>query len=130
MAERRATCSCAQLFVRCSGEPDIVSNCHCMECQRRTGSMFGAAAFHRRSNIAEIGGRCTKFSRRADSGRSLTFHFCSVCGSTVYWELEMAPELIGVALGAFADPTFPRPNRPVWTQRRHSWVALPDDMAQ
>jgi hypothetical protein len=129
MSERLATCSCGKLFVRCVGEPEIIPNCHCIECQRRTGSVFGVAAFYSRSNIVEISGRITKFSRRADSGRSLTFHFCPVCGSTVYWELEMAPELIGVAVGAFADPTFPRPSRTVWKQSKHPWVALPDDVA-
>ena len=130
MAERRATCSCGQLFVRCGGEPDIISICHCIECQRRTGSVFGVAAFYSRSNIVEIGGRFTKYSRMGDSGRSVTFHFCPVCGSTVYLEPEMAPERIGIAVGAFADPSFPRPSRAVWTQSKHHWVALPDDIAQ
>jgi len=29
------------------------------------------------------------------------------------------PELVGVALGAFADPTFPQPTQSVWTKDKH-----------
>jgi hypothetical protein len=46
--------------------------------------------------------------RSCDSG-GVTYHFCPVCGSTVYWELAIAPEFLGVAVGTFADPTFPPP---------------------
>ena len=46
--------------------------------------------------------------RSCDSGGA-TFHFCPECGSTVYWEIAAAPELLGVAIGTFADPTFPPP---------------------
>jgi hypothetical protein len=46
--------------------------------------------------------------RSCDSGGA-TYHFCPVCGSTVYWELAIAPAFLGVAVGTFADPTFPPP---------------------
>jgi hypothetical protein len=38
-----------------------------------------------------------------------TYHFCPECGSTVYWEISDAPEILGVAVGGFVDPTFPAP---------------------
>jgi hypothetical protein len=47
------------------------------------------------------------------------FHFCSECGSTVFWELERMPQLIGVGVGAFADPAFPPPERSVFTTYKH-----------
>jgi hypothetical protein len=37
---RTATCACGQLQIVCTGEPMKVSACHCLECQRRTGSPF------------------------------------------------------------------------------------------
>ena len=46
--------------------------------------------------------------RSCDSG-GVTYHFCPVCGSTVYWELAIAPDFLGVAVGTFADPSFPPP---------------------
>jgi hypothetical protein len=46
--------------------------------------------------------------RSCDSGGA-TYHFCPACGSTVYWELAIAPDFVGVAIGTFGDPTFPPP---------------------
>jgi hypothetical protein len=52
-------------------------------------------------------GKPTEF-RSCDSGGA-TYHFCPECGSTVYWEISVAPEVLGVAVGGFTDPTFPPP---------------------
>ena len=38
------------------------------------------------------------------------------------------PELIGVALGAFGDPNLPPPEQSVWTQYKHAWLQLPEDV--
>jgi hypothetical protein len=39
------------------------------------------------------------------------------------------PDLIGVAVGAFADASFPQPEQSVWTNDKHAWIRLPEDMA-
>jgi hypothetical protein len=44
------------------------------------------------------------------------------CGSTVYWELRRKPEMVAVAVGAFADPAFPAPSQAVYAEHRHIWV--------
>ena len=41
---REAACSCRQLRLTVEGEPELVSLCHCLACQRRTGSAFGVQA--------------------------------------------------------------------------------------
>ena len=128
MKERRATCACGALEVFCRGEPTKVSLCHCLDCQRRTGSAFGIAAFFERSAVT-FSGKEKCFRRTADNGHAVAFHFCPTCGSTVYWEPERMPGLIAVATGAFADPSFPAPTQSVYPQRRHVWVADPNDTA-
>src|SRR4030088_703869 len=107
MTTRRASCSCGQLDLTCEGEPVRVSMCHCLECQRRTGSVFGNQAWFDRRQITGVSGRSTKFARSSDGGGSVTFEVCAVCGSTVYWEAEGFPGLIAVAVGSFADPMSP-----------------------
>lgn len=74
-------------------------------------------------------GTSAVFERGSASGFPVKFHFCGGCGSNVYWEPARMPELVGVALGAFADPGFPRPEQSVWTKDKHAWVALPEDVA-
>lgn len=124
MIRRTASCSCGQLRVVCLGEPRKVSLCHCLECQKRTGSVYGIAAFFPRIDAAAEG-RSRRYERSSDSGHGVAFHFCPDCGSTVFWEPERRPEEIAVAVGAFADPSFPAPTQSVWNERRHPWVTVP-----
>jgi hypothetical protein len=125
MTDRTAACSCGQLRVICEGAPARVSLCHCLECQKRTGSLFGVAARFPRERVT-IEGRSTTYRRKSDEGNWAGLHFCPDCGSTVWWELEKQPDVIAVAVGAFADPDFPIPARSVYDERRHRWLELPD----
>jgi hypothetical protein len=45
MTTRRAACNCGKLEIVCEGEPVRISMCHCLECQRRTGAVFGSQAW-------------------------------------------------------------------------------------
>jgi hypothetical protein len=120
---RTATCACGQLCIVCAGEPQRVSVCHCLDCQRRTGSAFGVAAFYPRDAVQAEGRECT-CRRLGDSGRGLTFHFCPDCGGTVFWEPDFRPDSIAVAVGAFADPNFPAPTKAVYEGRAHPWAKI------
>jgi hypothetical protein len=122
MTNREAACSCGQLLLICQGDPVRVSMCHCLECQRRTGSTFGVQAWFPREQVRLVKGADKSYPRQADSGRVVTFHFCPECGSTVFWEAEQRPDLIAVAVGMFADPDFEGPSLSVWERRRHPWT--------
>lgn len=128
MATRRAACHCGQLKVSCEGEPVRVSVCHCLGCQRRTGSAFGVQARFRREQV-RVEGEASVFARAGEPGASSSFRFCPACGSTVYWEAEALPDVILVSVGAFADPSFALPSVSFYEARRHPWVALPDTVA-
>jgi hypothetical protein len=99
--------------------------CHCLACQRRTGSAFGLQARFPEDRVSVVG-RHTEYVRMSDEGEPRTFRFCPDCGATVFWTTAHAPELIAVAIGAFADPTFPQPTVSVYDARRHPWLRLPD----
>jgi hypothetical protein len=81
----------------------------------------------RREQIT-FAGQSTAWTRSAESGNRLTFHFCTVCGSTVYWTGEGFPGFVAVAIGTFADPAFPAPTIAVWEECRHPWVELPAEV--
>jgi hypothetical protein len=127
MTTRRAACSCGQLSLEAEGEPLRISICHCLACQRRTGSAFGVQARFPRAKV-RVEGRSSAYVRTADSGNRATFHFCPECGATVYYEPEWMPDALGVPVGAFADPAFPAPRVSVYEARRHAWVAVPEDV--
>ncbi|HJS13326.1 GFA family protein [Sphingopyxis sp.] len=127
--ERHASCHCGQLVLRCTGEPTKVSLCHCLDCQRRTGSIFSVAAFFSRAQVAVATGTAKAFRRPSASGFDVSFHFCPECGSSLWWEPERLPHLVGVAAGAFADPDFPAPEQAVWSEDQHGWLELPPGIA-
>ena len=127
MTHRTASCSCGQLVAAVSSDPIRVSVCHCLACQRRTGSVFGAQARFDRQNVT-VEGKSTAYVRVGDSGGTATFHFCPVCGATVFYELGGQEDIIAIPVGAFADPKFPPPVRSVYEERMHAWVGLPPDI--
>jgi len=123
MTSRIASCSCGQLRIEVHGEPRGVGVCHCLECQRRTGTVFAALASF--SAPYQVTGTATEYVRAGDQGARFRFRFCPICGTTVFHTEEGHERTVGVAVGAFADPGFPPPRVSVYECRRHSWVQLP-----
>lgn len=123
---RIASCSCGQLQAQVSGNPVRISVCHCLACQRRTGSVFGAQARFPRGAVTVVG-TCAEYVRVGDEGTQATFRFCPECGAIVYW-IVGDDETVAIPIGAFADPSFPAPTVSVYEERMHGWVRMPDDI--
>jgi hypothetical protein len=124
MRSRTASCSCGQLRIEVQGEPLGVGVCHCLACQRRTGSVFAALAGF--AAPYTVVGTATEYVRVGDQGASFRFRFCPVCGTTLFHTEEGRDQSsVAVAVGAFADPNFPPPRASVYDSRRHGWVQLP-----
>ena len=122
---RIASCSCGQLKATCEGEPLRISICHCLACQKRTGSVFGVQA-RWPSDRVTIEGQVHEYVRVGDEGSAATFRFCPACGATVYYENDAMPGMIAIPVGTLADPTFPPPRFSVYGGRRHPWAIMPD----
>lgn len=121
----KASCQCGNLtaVITTAGEPMIVL-CHCLDCQRRSGSPFGEVAYYPASDVA-ISGDAREFTRPTDEGNTFTNGFCPSCGSTVYARASKYPGVLGVTVGTLADPSFPMPSRSVFEQSRHEWIDMP-----
>ena len=123
---RIAKCSCEQLQIRLDGELQGVGVCHCLACQRRTGSAFATLASF--SAPFEIVGSASRFTRTGDQGSSFTFSFCPRCGTNLFHQEEGEVDSIAVAVGGFADPAFPSPDVATYDVRRHQWLTLAPDI--
>ena len=122
----QASCQCGKLTATVAdGAEAMPVVCHCLDCQRRSGSPFGSIAYLPKEAVT-VSGDAREFTRPTDAGNSFTTGFCPECGSTVYAKASRMPEITGVPLGAFADPSFPQPIRSVYEQSKHRWVALPE----
>lgn len=121
MTDRIAECSCGALKAVCMGEPVRRSMCHCLNCQRRTGSAFSLNATFPVDQV-RIEGETRTFERISDEGYWGRFRFCPQCGVTVFYEIERRPGMVTIPVGTFADPAFPEPLVSVYENRRHPWL--------
>jgi hypothetical protein len=118
-----AQCRCGAIALTLAEPSKLVVACHCLDCQRRTGAPFGVGAFYPVDAVA-ISGTPKKFTREGASGGKVHSYFCPNCGSTIYWTAENLPSMIGVAVGALADPKSPGPVKSVFEQSKHDWVHI------
>ncbi len=125
---KTAACTCGALTVSVTAPPVSIHACACLECQRRSGSVFSCTAFYARAD-ATVRGAFKSHRRVAESGRFNESNFCPECGCTVFSRLEAWPDVIGVTIGCFADPAFEQPGTLYWSSRRHGWLATPPGVA-
>ncbi len=123
-----ASCQCGNLTAEIAdGAEPMVVMCHCIDCQKRSGSQFGSVVYYPADQVA-IGGEAREFERPTDAGNTFTTGFCPNCGSTVYAKASRMPEIVGVTVGTIADPSFPA--RPALSTSRASidWIELPAEI--
>jgi hypothetical protein len=123
VSEHTASCRCGQFRVTVTGEPVRVSVCHCLACQKRSGSAFSAQARWPGDRV-RTDGRSKEWTRTADSGNRITYSFCPECGATVHYMGGNFPDVIAIPIGLFDDPFFLRPRFSVWEERKHDWVVI------
>lgn len=124
MSLRVASCSCGQLTAQASAEPVRVSVCHCLACQRRTGSLSGAQARLVEGRVA-VNGRASEFLRVGDEASHARFGFCPDYGATVYCRVAELTGVVIIPTGAFTDRGVPAPAISVYAEQRRSWVGAP-----
>ena len=123
----RASCQCGQLQVKVPGPTMAVVACHCVACQKRSGSPFGEAADYPHDQV-KIEGETRQFSRSTNLGGTFDQFFCADCGTTVFMRGTKYPEVTGIPIGLFDDAHTKQPVRSVWEDRKHPWVEIPTAM--
>ena len=122
-------CSCRSVRYRMKREPLIVHACHCLDCQRITGSAFVMNALIEKSNFELLSGEPTSFDMRKCTGMQHTAYFCGDCGTYVWSEYSRrAKPLWLVRVGTLDDPnTFP-PDVHIFTKRKQPWVQIAEGL--
>ena len=120
--EHAASCRCGQLTATATGDPVRVSVCHCLNCQKRSGSAFAAQVRFPAAQVTTTG-QAKTYTTTGENGAA-HFHFCPDCGATVFFTNDSVPDTIAIALGAFDNPYFVVPTISVWETRQHEWLEL------
>ena len=102
-------CLCGEVRLVASGQPLRVGLCHCLDCHKHHGALFGAYAIFPEDAVT-IEGTTSEFAGR---------HFCPRCGSSVF---SRSDEEIEVHLGALDAPDQLTPTYELWIIRRESWL--------
>ena len=122
-----ASCRCGQLTATATGNPTRVSVCHCLDCQKRSGSAFAAQVRFPATQVT-VTGNASTFTATGDN-KAAHFHFCPDCGSTVHYAINGKFDgQVAIPLGAFDDPYFVTPTVSVWEERQHEWVEIAGDV--
>lgn len=120
-------CQCGAVTYEIIGAPLKVTGCHCLECQKQSGSAFGLALWVRPGDL-RVRGKVKSHTRIADSGRPITGVFCPGCGVRLYNIPSYDEDVFLLKPGTLDDTSWIRPERMVWLRRKQPWVALPGDI--
>ena len=122
----KGRCLCGAVTYTITGEPLRMAQCHCLDCQRASGTGHNTLAFFKADDFA-ITGETNSYSSTADSGNTKTRHFCPTCGSGLYGENSSRPGVVGVTVGSADAKDWFSPQAVVYARNRPKWdPGLPD----
>src|ERR1700741_2363516 len=116
---RVSRCACGECSVEVEGDPVHSGLCNCDDCRRRTGAPYGWSVYFANDQVRKIEGPFTQRPVETGEFAPHTRHFCSSCGSTLFWN---AGPVTGFAGGCFNDPTLPPPRVVMRHSQRMPWA--------
>jgi len=119
-------CSCGAVRYRLNAAPMFVHCCHCLDCQRQTGSAFVLNALIETSNVENLKGSPEPVSMPTDSGRPHDIYRCPICRVAVWSDYGRRGLLLFVRTGTLDTPSVIAPDVHIYTRSKLPWVALPE----
>jgi hypothetical protein len=122
---REGGCACGAVRYRLSSEPLFVHCCHCLNCQRQTGSAFVINLLIEADRVESLAGDPQPVDVPRDDGSTQRIFRCSTCQVAVYSDYGR-PEVLFVRGGTLDEPSGVRPDVHIFTKSKVDWVTLPD----
>lgn len=119
-------CNCGAVRYRVEGDPMVVAQCHCRNCQRQSGSAFSVNLLVKHGNLTTTGELTTYVDKDTLSGAPISRMFCGICGSPILSAFSNGSGMVVVKAGTLDDPTPFAPSVSVWASRVLPWVQLPE----
>jgi hypothetical protein len=123
--EATGGCSCGEVRYRLASEPLFVHCCHCLNCQRQTGSAFVINLLIEADRVDLLSGDPVPVDVPRDDGSSQRIFRCPTCQVAVYSEYGR-PEVLFVRAGTLDDPSEVEPDVHIYTRSKLPWLALPE----
>jgi hypothetical protein len=122
---REGGCSCGAVRYRLTSEPLFVHCCHCLNCQRQTGSAFVINLLIEADRVELLAGAPQPVDVPRDDGSKQRIHRCPDCQVAVFSEYGR-PEVRFVRAGTLDQPSGVTPDVHIYTRSKLDWITLPD----
>jgi len=122
-------CSCGAVRYRLTSAPMFVHCCHCLDCQRQTGSAFVLNALIEADRVERLAGEPEPVSMPTDSGRPHDIYRCPACRVAVWSDYGRRGVMLFVRVGTLDDPSSLTPDVHIYTRSKLPWVTLPEDVS-
>ena len=131
MAKIRGGYLCGSVRYASDAEPAAVVVCHCVTCQKNTGSAFSLNLGLPTDAVKIEGATLARYEdRTGTSGKPFYRSFCSRCGSPIAAGGDAYPGLTFIKVGTLDDPTWAKPSTHLWCGEKLPWVAIEEGATQ
>ena len=120
-ASRTGGCLCGAIRYTIDAPITELRACHCTNCQKSSGAAGSVNAMIQSASFKLDQGSPKRFAGKADSGRTLFRFFCGDCGSPLYSQREIAPEVMNIRAGTLDDSSGLKVTASIWTKSARSW---------
>jgi hypothetical protein len=120
-------CSCGGVRYRLTAAPMFVHCCHCLNCQRQTGSAFVINLLIEADRVELTAGAPRAVDVPRDDGSAQRIFRCPSCQTAVYSHYTR-PWISFVRAGTLDDPKQIAPDVHIFTRSKVAWLELPDSV--
>ncbi len=120
-------CACGAVRYRLTSEPLFTHCCHCLNCQRQTGSAFVINLLIETDRVELLAGDPQAVSVPRSGGKKQKIWRCPDCQVAVYSQYTLR-QVRFVRAGTLDDPAAVTPDVHIFTRSKLPWVVLPDSV--
>ncbi len=124
---REGGCSCGEIRYRLTDDPLFTHCCHCLNCQRQTGSAFVINLLIEADRVQLLAGEPQPIDVPRDDGSTQRIYRCPSCQVAVFSEYTW-PEIRFVRGGTLDEPSSVSPDVHIFTKSKLPWVELPESV--
>jgi len=122
---REGGCACGAVRYRLTTDPLFTHCCHCLNCQRQTGSAFVINLLIEAARMELLAGVPQPVEVLRDDGSKQRIFRCPTCQVAVFSEYGR-PGVRFVRGGTLDQPDEIAPDVHIFTRSKVSWITLPD----
>ena len=120
-------CLCGNVSYKVSVDPSFILNCHCEDCRRSTGAVFGTNVFVDEDKV-QITGKVSSYSHTADSGNKMTKRFCPDCGTLLFGNSSGRQNSVSIRAGTIDQFDLIKPQMNVFVAKKIKSTPIDDSL--